>query len=376
MRAAHHPIQRPESAKLLIVDEQGTMRHVPRSTLAEHLRPGDLLVANDAATMPAGLHGVHEPSGERIEIRLAARDSLDFEDVRGFTAIVFGAGDHRTRTEDRPAPPELRAGDPLTLGPLRATVVDLLDHARLIRLRFEDAPRDVWAGIASHGHPVQYAHIHEPLALWDVWTPVASRAVAFEPPSAGFMLDWRMLDRLRERGIGFATLTHAAGLSSTGDSVLDARLPLDEPYVIPEATVRAIERTRSAGGRVVALGTTVTRALEHGATEPGGLAPGHGLADNRLGPQSELRIVDLVLTGTHEPGESHYQLLHAFADGELLSRVSTELESRDYRTHEFGDSVLMEKQRVATWARIPGWGVPGLGEAVFSAWGHHGSPSP
>ncbi len=131
--------------------------------------------------------------------------------------MVFGAGDYRTRTEDRPPPPELCPGDRLTLGPLEATVVRRLGHSRLLQVRFAGTPDVIWDGIARHGRPIQYAHLPAPLALWDVWTAVAAVPVAFEPPSAGFVLDWSLLDRLRMRGVGFATLTHAAGISSTGD---------------------------------------------------------------------------------------------------------------------------------------------------------------
>jgi S-adenosylmethionine:tRNA ribosyltransferase-isomerase len=120
-----------------------------------------------------------------IEVRLAGRRSLRVDDVREFTAIVFGAGDHRTRTEDRPAPPTLRIGDVLALGPLHATVQRTLDHPRLIELRFHGRADAIWAGIARHGKPIQYAHIADSLALW-TRTSVAALPVAFEPPSAGF----------------------------------------------------------------------------------------------------------------------------------------------------------------------------------------------
>jgi S-adenosylmethionine:tRNA ribosyltransferase-isomerase len=172
---------------------------------------------------------------------------------------------------------------------------------------------------------------------------VAALPVAFEPPSAGFVLDWQLLARLQQRGVEFATVTHAAGLSSTGDAALDARLPFDEPYRVPQATVRAIERTRARGGRVVALGTTVTRALEHAASLPGGLHAGEGLATQRIGTGTRLRIVDAIVSGTHEPGTSHYELLRAFACDAVLRRANAALEREGYRTHEFGDSVLVER---------------------------------
>jgi len=345
MKAAPLPIQRPRDARLLVVDAGGELRHAERSQLARHLRPGDLLVANDAATLPASLGGVHAPTGAAIEVRLAGRRSLAVDAVHEFSAVVFGPGDHRTRTEDRAPPPPLRPGDRLQLGPLAASVVRALDHPRLVDLRFEGSPDAIWAGIARHGRPVQYAHMVQPLALWDVWTRVAALPVAFEPPSAGFVLDWQLLHALRERAIGFATLTHAAGLSSTGDAALDARLPFDEPYHLPEATVQAIADTQRSGGRIVALGTTVARALEHAAAEGRPLQAGMGLATQRLGPSSRLRVVDALLSGTHEPGSSHHALLQAFVDDALLRRTDEALEAGGYRTHEFGDSVLIEASR-------------------------------
>ncbi len=347
MKAAHAPVQRPCTSKLLVIDRHGGLTHASRDRLTEFLSPGDLLVANDAATLPASLRGVHRRTVEPIEVRLAGRTSLAVEQIHRFTAIVFGAGDHRARTEDRPAPPELRAGDELVLGPLAATVLRTLGHPRLVDLRFHGSADAVWAGIARHGRPIQYAHIPEPLALWDVWTRVAALPVAFEPPSAGFVLDWSLLSRLKARGIGFATLTHAAGISSTGDPLIDARLPFDEPYRLGPGLVQSIARTRAAGGRVVALGTTVTRALEHAAACTGGLHAGEGLADQRLGPHSQLRVVDAIVSGTHEPGTSHYELLRAFAGDEVLRRASEALEREGYFTHEFGDSVLVERDERA-----------------------------
>lgn len=340
MKAASTPTQRPLDGRVLIVRPEGSVADVPRSQLAQHLQPGDLLVANDAATLPASLHGTHVPTGGEIEVRLAGRRSLRADDL-DFTAVVFGPGDHRTRTEDRAPPPELRAGDRLRLGPLEGSVAQVLGHPRLIRIRFEGTPDAIWDGIARQGKPVQYAHVPEPLALWEVWTRVAALPVAYEAPSAGFALDWTLLDALRARGIGFATLTHAAGLSSTGDPALDARLPLDEPYSLPATTSRLIERTRARGGKVVAVGTTVTRALEHAASRGRGLRPGPGLADQRIGAHTRLRVVDGILTGTHEAGSSHYELLRAFASDPVLEHMSGELEARGYRSHEFGDSVLL-----------------------------------
>ncbi|MGA7373798.1 MAG: S-adenosylmethionine tRNA ribosyltransferase, partial [Methyloceanibacter sp.] len=112
-------------------------------------------------------------------------------------------------------------------------------------MRFLDKPATILGGLARHGRPIQYAHVPVPLASADVWTRIAADPIAFEPPSAGFALDWRTLAAWRQRGIGFATLTHAAGISSTGDRTLDLRLRFDEPYSIPERTAAAIKQAKS-----------------------------------------------------------------------------------------------------------------------------------
>lgn len=343
MLAANSAVQRPMDAKLLVVDSQRNLIHVPRTAFVEFLRPNDLVIANDAATLPASLSGVHQQTGKAIEVRLAGRRSLNPMDVKSFSAIVFGEGDFHLCTEDRPLPPTLQPGDTLVLGPLRATVEARLGHPRLVSLLFDGTPDHIWAGLASHGKPIQYSHMQTSLELWDVWTRIAGAPVAFEPPSASFILDWHVLSDIREHHAQFATITHAAGISSTGDEDLDHLLPFDEPYHIPEATANAVELTRKRNGRIIAVGTTVVRALEAAATHDGHLRSGDGVAKGKIGPTTRLRVVDAILSGTHEPGTSHYELLRAFLEDSTLKRATDELIARDYKTHEFGDSVLIHR---------------------------------
>jgi len=338
MIAADRPDR--QSGKLLAIEANGAMRHLPRADLASLFRPGDVVIANDAATLPASLRGTHAGSGDAIEVRLAGWIAA-FDPTR-FVAIAFGPGDYRTSTEERAAPPLLSPGDRLLLGPLVAVVERLLDHPRLFALRFRGDRRAILAGIASHGRPIQYAHVPAPLALWDVWTSVAADPIAFEPPSAGFALDWRTLTTWRRRGVKLATLTHAAGISSTGDPVLDLRLPFDEPYVIPERTAAVINQAKVDGGRIIAIGTTVVRALESTAKRDGLVHAGNGFARDRIGRETRLRIVDTILTGMHPPGESHFELLRAFADDRMLEHLNATAIDRGYRGHEFGDSLLIE----------------------------------
>ena len=345
MIPASVPTQRPPDARLLVVHSGGRIKDVLRASFPTLLRSGDIVVANDAATLPASISGVHKRTARSIEVRLAGSESVFHEDVRRFSAVVFGDGNYRTPTELRPSPPELRPGDTLQLGPLTATVLRLLDHPRFVMIRFEGPSASIWEGLAHHGRPIQYSHISTPLAIWDTWTPIAGPPVAFEPPSAGFALDWRTLNAIHRIGARFATITHAAGISSTGDDELDARLPFDEPYRIPESTARSIRLARADGGRLIAIGTTVVRALEHAASVHGVVCETMGLAVNKIGPTTELRVVDAILSGTHEPGTSHHKLLSAFLNQHTLAKMDQVLREYSYLTHEFGDSIFVEKSR-------------------------------
>lgn len=340
MIAAGRPDRR--SGKLLAIDANGAMRHLPRADLASLFRRGDVVIANDAATLPASLRGTHAKSDEPIEVRLVAWIAAG--DPTRFVAIAFGPGDYRMPTEERAPPPVLSPGDRLRLGPLIAVVERVLDHPRLLVLRFLGDRKALLAGLAWHGRPIQYAHVPAPLALWDVWASLAADPIAFEPPSAGFALDWRMLATWRRRGIKLATLTHAAGISSTGDPALDQRLPFDEPYVIPARTAAVINQAKADGARIIAIGTTVVRALESTAKADGIVHAGDGIASGRIGRATRLCVVDAVLTGMHPPGDSHFELLGAFADDPLLDRLNATAVDCGYRAHEFGDSVLIERQ--------------------------------
>jgi S-adenosylmethionine:tRNA ribosyltransferase-isomerase len=341
MIAADRAVQRPASARLLVIDADGRVTQSPRARWLDFLARGDVVVANDAATLPASLAGIHARSGQPIETRLAAWRSPVSGAMATFDAIVFGSGDYRTRTEDRALPPRLASGDELRFGALTATVVRLLDHPRFVRLRFAATAAAFWQHVARRGRPIQYAHLREPIALWDSWTSIAAVPVAFEPPSAGFVVAWRDVASMRERGIVFATLTHAAGVSSTGDPALDRRLPLAEWYRISATAAAAISAARARRGRIVAVGTTVVRAIEHAASRPGGVRAAERQATQRIDARTPLRIVDALVTGTHEPGSSHHELLRAFASDTVLNAAARVLDSDAFRTHEFGDSMLV-----------------------------------
>jgi S-adenosylmethionine:tRNA ribosyltransferase-isomerase len=336
--AAPWPRGEPALDRLLHLDPRtGRRRDLRVGDLPALLAPGDLVVFNDSATLPASLRG--RLDGAAVELRLAGERAPGTWD-----AVLFGAGDWRTRTEDRPAPPPARPGDRLELGAELSARVESVSplSPRLVTVHFEQAPDAFWPALYRHGRPVQYAYTAGPLELWHTQTSYASRPWSVEAPSAGRPLEPSLLAALARRGVARAAVTHAAGLSSTGDAALDRALPLPERYDVPRTTVAAIAAARARGGRVVAVGTTVVRALEACARAHGGrLAAGEGVAALRVGAGFRPAIVGGIFTGMHEPEASHFSLLEAFAPRDVLAEAHAHAERAGYLAHEFGDSMLI-----------------------------------
>jgi len=165
---------------------------------------------------------------------------------------------------------------------------------------------------------------------------------SLEPASAGLALTAGVMDAMRDRGAVIASVTHAAGLSSTGDPAIDAALPLRERYEVPEQTARAVHDARERSGRVIAIGTTVVRALEGAAADGDGtLHARSGWTDVRVGVGHRARVVNALLTGLHQQGESHFELLRAFVPDDVLQAAIAHPTAEGYLTHEFGDAMLV-----------------------------------
>jgi S-adenosylmethionine:tRNA ribosyltransferase-isomerase len=325
--------------RLLHLDPRsGALRDRTVRDLKHLVRPGDVVVVNDAATLPASFAG-RTADGKELEVRLAGAN----EDAT-WSAVLLGPGDWRQRTEDRPAPPAVQVGAQIAFGPgLAARVLSVSTLSpRLVTLVFAATGSTLWSALYRLGRPVQYSYLRAPLALWDVQTFFASRPWAFEPASAGLALSARVMDGLRDAGAVLAGVTHAAGLSSTGDPAIDAALPLRERYDVPEATARAALAARAVGGRVIAIGTTVARALEGAAADGGGrLEARTGWTSIRIDAAFRPRIVDALFTGLHQRGETHFELLRAFAPDEALKAALDHAHREGYLSHEFGDAMVV-----------------------------------
>lgn len=316
----------------LVVVDAGAPRLESFAALPQLLRGGDLVVVNDAATLPGSLPG-RTASGEGFELRLSGP-----VDAGRLFGVLLGPGDHRTRTEHRAAPPRVAEGDRVTIAGMAATVARAA--GRRVELVVRSDGDALWQALYAAGAPVQYAHRTDRLPLWSVQTAYAGRPWAAEMPSAGRPLLWETLLGLRRAGIAVASLTHAAGLSSTGDDALDRALPWPERYEIPRRTIEAVAETRAHGGRVIAIGTTVVRALE-AAANSGDLHPGSGTATLRLDAGYRPRVVSGLVSGLHVPGESHFELLSAFAPVDRLRRAIAFAAQHGLSSHELGDACLI-----------------------------------
>jgi S-adenosylmethionine:tRNA ribosyltransferase-isomerase len=357
---------RRDHVRLLVVDRaDGSVTHHRFHELPRLLEPGDLLVVNDSRTLPASLLG-RTAAGVPVEVRLAARDPGGSggpeQPAERWAALVLGVpadgGDPAlVPTNLRPAAPELAAGERLEFGGgLGATVVGRHEEARpLVWLAFDAAAERLAEALHRAGRPVRYAYVPQAWPLHHYQTLFAAGPGSAEMASAGRPFTVQTLADLRRRGVGLATISLHAGLSTYGDPVTDQRFVPAEPYFVPEATAAAVAATRAAGGRVIAVGTTVVRTLETAARTGEGTPPpadvpasvrtGPGVSRLRISPGFPLRVVDGLLTGLHEPQASHLDLLGAFLDSAALERAYAAALDAGYLWHEFGDVCLLLPRR-------------------------------
>jgi S-adenosylmethionine:tRNA ribosyltransferase-isomerase len=193
------------------------------------------------------------------------------------------------------------------------------------------------AYLERHGRPIRYGYVPDPVPLAEYQTVFAREPGSAEMPSAGRPFTADLVVELITRGIALAPITLHTGVSSQEPG----EPPQPERYSVPESTARAVNMTRAWGGRVVAVGTTVTRALESAADGEGIVRPSRGWTDLVLGPGRPAQVVDGLVTGWHAPGASHLELLEAVAGTTLVERAYAEAVRTRYLWHEFGDSCLL-----------------------------------
>jgi S-adenosylmethionine:tRNA ribosyltransferase-isomerase len=333
------------------------------------LGPGDILVVNTSATLPASLDATG-PGGEQLRLHLstalpvAGLWSVELRLPAGVASRQYGGGAPGWRLRlAGGASAELLT--PLT-GSSRLWVAridlpggsgGLASEARAkapgpeagpsVAPRWDPGSGGLIEYLAAYGQPIRYPYVSDAWPIDAYQTIFADEPGSAEMPSAARAFTAEVVARLVTRGVEIAPLTLHTGVSSleAGDA------PYSEWFRVPFDTARRVSSVRRAGGRVIAVGTTVVRALESAADRTGEVHPAEGWTDLVVTPQRGVSTVDGMLTGWHEPRSSHLAMLEAVAGAELIRGSYREALERRYLWHEFGDLHLILPSRCAVGAR-------------------------
>lgn len=330
-----------DGVRMMVAEPGHPLAHLHARDLATVLRPDDLLVRNISDTLPAALTGV-APGGVPVQVHLStvqpgtSPDQALQDRASLWTVEIRIPEPPASRENDEPRQGQLirlRGG-----GVLR--VIDSSPGGRersrlwLAELR-TPLPLRRWLG--EHGQPIRYGYVSGAWPLSSYRTPHGEVPGSVEMPSAGRALTPRLIRRLRLRGVRIADLVLHCGVSS-GDS---GDPPYAEWFSVPAGTAHAVRETRRRGGRVIAVGTTVVRALESTVDTSGDTNGASGWTDLVIRPDHAVSTVDGLLTGWHEPRASHLMMLRALAGSDLLCDSYAAALAGGYRWHEFGDLHLV-----------------------------------
>ena len=330
---AHEPIEarggRRDDVRLLV--SPGTDEPIVTTfrSLPDHLEPGDLAVVNTSATVAAALDVVIEGHGHAV-LHVSTALPGDLWMVEPRRKVANGATGPLALA-DRPTRVDLVTGHPL---------LHLLHPApgsQRLWIAVAAADTDLAATMAARGRAIRYRYVPRDWPLEAYQTVFASAAGSAEMPSAARPFTEAIVTRLVSKGIGVVPVTLHTGVSSLEAS----ERPYTERYQVPAATASAINAVHRTGGHVVAVGTTVVRALETVTDATGTVHPGSGWTDIVITPDRGIRAVDGLLTGWHEPEASHLAMLEAVAGREALVLAYERAFAAGYRWHEFGDSHLI-----------------------------------
>jgi S-adenosylmethionine:tRNA ribosyltransferase-isomerase len=302
----------------------GEVSHHSFAELPDLLLPGDLVVVNNSATLPAAVP-LPDPAAMTVHFSTAMPDGdwlVELRSGRSPATMPFGGG---------------TAGQQLQLPGGALLTLTASFSPRLWRARLSTA---VIPYLLRHGQPIRYSYVPRPWPIEAYQTVFATWPGSAEMPSAARPFTPEIVTRLVSRGIAIAPITLHTGVSS----LEGGELPYPESYDVPAATVRLANLTRQAGGRVIAAGTTVVRALESAAAASelaGSITASAGWTSHVVTRRSGVAAVDGLLTGLHEPRSTHLWMLAAFASADLLGRCYAAAADRGYRWHEFGDVHLL-----------------------------------
>jgi len=328
----HRGLHRDE-VRLLVADQRSIAHRLFRD-LPDQLRPGDLLVVNDSATVAAEVDGrvlgrgpvvvhvaTHLDDGPWVvELRTAPDACCPILDGRAGEVVSLPDG-----IRLRLLAPYPKAGSSPTGHGNRLWRAQVIGTADLIGY------------LAGHGRPIAYGYLNGRFGLAEYQTVFASRPGSAEMPSAARPFTAELVTRLVTNGIAIAPVTLHTGVSSQDAG----EAPQPEWFEVPEATARSVNSARAAGGRVIAVGTTVTRALESAATPGRTMTARSGWTELVITPERGVKVVDGLITGWHNPEASHLLLSEAVAGAALTQRAYDAAVAQRYLWHEFGDAGLL-----------------------------------
>jgi S-adenosylmethionine:tRNA ribosyltransferase-isomerase len=327
-REAHEPPEARglarDAVRMLVAADDG-LTHARARDLPDHLRAGDVVVVNTSATLPAALPA-QRADGTPLGLHLSTRAGGE----RRWVVELRARGERFSGGS---------AGESLALpSDARATLLaPYLPGARLWLAELDTGWTPLLDYLYRHGAPIRYGYMEREWPLADYQTVFAAHPGSAEMPSAGRPFTPELVRALVARGIAIARITLHTGVSSQEAG----ELPYPERFAVPRRAARAINAARARGGRVVAVGTTVVRALETVARADGTLARGAGWTRHVVTPDAAVRAVDGLLTGWHEPEATHLLMLEAVGGRALVEDSYRAALESGYLWHEFGDVHLL-----------------------------------
>lgn len=324
------PGRERDEVRLLVTSDGAELAHTDFVDLPEFLSAGDVIVVNDSATLAAALSA--QLDGRRLRLHVSSavpatsRRLVELRLPEGLGSAPYGsakAGDIvRLPGAGRAvlAAPRLRAGKPPRLW-----------EAELV------LPSALHEYLAAYGEPIRYGYVSRAWGLDAYQTIFARVPGSSEMPSAARSFSWRLVRRLRARGVSIVSLTLHTGVASLESD----EEPTPEPFHIPRATAKAVDDAHRAGKRVIAVGTTVVRALESAMNGNGRVEAADGVTDLIIERDRSVRSISGLLTGFHEPRASHIKILQAVAGENAVARSYVAAAHNGYRLHEFGDVHLL-----------------------------------
>jgi S-adenosylmethionine:tRNA ribosyltransferase-isomerase len=330
--AGHAATGTPESRGLtrdgvrLLVAGPGSVVHQTFCDLPELLSPGDVLVVNTSATLAAAVDGVREDG--RVQ---PVHVSAELESGEWVVELRLRDGPARDayHGENLVLPGGLRLR-------LRSPYPDKTAQQSRLWVAEPSAPTRVAGWLAQYGRPIAYDYLEGSYPLADYQTVYANEPGSAEMASAGRPFTTELLVRLMAAGVTVAPIVLHCGVSSPEAH----EPPMPERFRVSDDTARLVNSAVWAGRRVVAVGTTVVRALETVAHDDGRVRPGSGWTDLVLGPERPARVVSGLISGLHPPEASHLLLLEAVAGAELVQQAYEAAVPAGYLWDEFGDSML------------------------------------